>query len=86
MLRKKKQKKGIDDLEKRLNKAQRINYEAEINSLMSIYNYLHPENVDQERYLNFANFYSRKGPKFIDFIVEKISIMDDKILIIDLED
>tara|TARA_B100000989_G_scaffold275771_1_gene235565 strand:- start:3895 stop:5502 length:1608 start_codon:yes stop_codon:yes gene_type:complete len=82
----KKQKKGIDDLEKRLNKAEKKNYKAEIESLKSIYNFLHPENIDQERYLNFGNFYSSKGPLFIEYIVEKISIMDDKILVIDLED
>ena len=82
----KKQKKGIDDLEKKLNKAEKKNHEAEIESIRSIYNYLNPRNINQERYLNFGNFYSCKGPSFINYIVEKISIMDDKILIIDLED
>ena len=82
----KKQKKGIDDLEKKLNKAEKKNHEAEIESIRSIYNYLNPRNINQERYLNFGNFYSCKGPSFINYIVEKLSIMDDKILIIDLED
>ena len=82
----KKQKKGIDDLEKKLIKAEKKNYEAEIKSIRSIHSYLNPSNISQERYLNFGNFYSCKGPSFINYIVEKISIMDDKILIIDLED
>ena len=82
----KKQKKGIDDLEKKLIKAEKKNYEAEIKSIRSIHSYLNPSNISQERYLNFGNFYSYKGPSFINYIVEKISIMDDKILIIDLED
>ena len=82
----KKQNRGIDDLEKKLNKAEKKNHEAEIESIRSIYNYLNPLNINQERYLNFGNFYSCKGPSFINYIVEKISIMDDKILIIDLED
>ncbi len=82
----KKQKKGIDDLEKKLNRAEKKNHEAEIESLRSIHSYLHPSNINQERYLNFGNFYSLKGPSFINYIIEKISIMDDKILIIDLED
>ena len=86
MLKKKKQKKGIDDLEKKLNRAEKKNHEAEIESIRSIHSYLHPTNINQERYLNFGNFYSSKGPSFINYIVEKISIMDDKILIIDLED
>ena len=82
----KKQKKGIDDLEKKLHRAEKKNHEAEIESIRSIHSYLHPTNINQERYLNFGNFYSSKGPSFINYIVEKISIMDDKILIIDLED
>ena len=82
----KKQKKGIDDLEKKLNKAEKKNHEMEIESLRSTYNYLHPQKINQERFLNFANFFSFKGPSFIDFLVEKISISEDKILIIDLED
>ena len=82
----KKQKKGIDDLEKKLIKAEKKNHEAEIKSIRSIHSYLNPSNISQERYLNFGNFFSLKGPSFINHIVEKISIMDDKILIIDLED
>ena len=79
--------KGVDTWESRTrNKAEKKNHEAEIESIRSIYNYLHPFNINQERYLNFGNFYSSKGPSFINYIVEKISIMDDKILIIDLED
>ena len=64
----------------------KLDYEAEIKTIRSIHTYLNPSNISQERYLNFGNFYSYKGPSFINYIVEKISIMDDKILIIDLED
>ena len=82
----KKQKKGIDDLEKKLIKAEKKNHEDEIQSVKSIYKYFHPKNINQERYLNFGNFYSYKGPSLIDYIVDKISISEDKILIIDLGD
>jgi len=82
----KKQKKGIDDLEKKLIKAEKKNHEDEIQLVKSLYNYFHPKNINQERYLNFGNFYSYKGPLFIDYIVDKISITEDKILIIDLGD
>jgi uncharacterized protein YllA (UPF0747 family) len=82
----KKQKKGIDDLEKKLIKAEKKNHEDEIQLVKSLYNYFHPKNINQERYLNFGNFYSYKGPSFIDYIVDKISITEDKILIIDLGD
>ena len=82
----KKQLKGLDDLEKKLIKAEKRNYETEINNVKSIFESLHPKNIDQERYLNFGNFYSYKGQEFIDFIVDKVLISDDKILVINLED
>ena len=82
----KKQLKGLDDLEKKLIKAEKRNYETEINNVKSIFESLHPNNIDQERYLNFANFYSYKGQEFIDYVVDKVHISDDKILVINLED
>jgi len=82
----KKQNKGIDDLEKKLHKAEKKNYETEIEVLKNIYYSLHPNNIDQERHMNFGNFYSKFGQELIDFIVDKILVPDDKILIIDLED
>lgn len=82
----KKQLKGLDDLEKKLIKAEKRNYETEINNVKSIFESLHPNNIDQERYLNFGNFYSYKGQEFIDYLVDKVHISDDKILVINLED
>ena len=52
---KKKTKKGIDDLEKKLIKAEKKNYEAEIKSIRSI-QLSSPFKFHQERYLNFGNF------------------------------
>ena len=82
----KKQLKGLDDLEKKLIKAEKRNYETQINNVKSIFESLHPNNIDQERYLNFGDFYSYKGQEFIDYIVDKVLISDDKILVINLED
>ena len=82
----KKQIKGLDDLEKKLRKAENKNHEIEINNIKNIFESLHPNNMDQERYLNFGNFYSFKGQELIDYIVDKVSISDDKILVINLED
>ncbi len=82
----KKQLKGIDDLEKKLIKAEKKNHEDQINNIKMIFESLHPNNVDQERYLNFANFYSAEGQTLIDFLVDKVLIPDDKILVINLED
>ena len=81
-----KQLKGLDELEKKLIKAEKRNYETQINNVKSIFESLHPNNIDQERYLNFGNFYSYKGQEFIDYIVDKVLISDDKILVINLED
>ena len=82
----KKQLKGLDDLEKKLIKAEKRNYETKINNVKSIFESLHPNNIDQERYLNFGDFYSYKGQEFIDYIVDKVIISDNKILVINLED
>ena len=64
-----------------------INWIAtELNNIKSIYESLHPKGIDQERYLNFGNFYSFKGQELIDYIIDKVPISDDKILVINLED
>ena len=82
----KKQMKGIDDLEKKLIKAEKKNHQEQISNIKIIFESLHPSNVDQERHLNFANFYSVKGQALIDHLVDKVLIPDDKILVINLED
>ena len=78
--------KGIDDLEKKLIKAEKKNHQEQINNIKIIFESLHPNNVDQERHLNFGNFYSVKGQALIDHLVDKVLIPDDKILVINLED
>ena len=82
----KKQIKGLTDLEKKLKKAEQKNHETELNNIKSIYESLHPKGIDQERYLNFGNFYSFKGQELIDYIIDNVPISDDKILVINLED
>ena len=82
----KKQMKGIDDLEKKLIKAEKKNHQEQINNIKIIFESLHPNNADQERHLNFANYYSVKGQALIDHLVDKVLIPDDKILVINLED
>ncbi|MBT3281787.1 MAG: bacillithiol biosynthesis cysteine-adding enzyme BshC [Cryomorphaceae bacterium] len=82
----KKQIKGLVDLEKKLRKAEKKNHETEVNKIKSLFESLHPNDSDQERYLNFGNFYSFKGQELIDYIVDKVLISDDKILVINLED
>ena len=82
----KKQIKGLTDLEKKLKKAEQKNHETELNNIKNIYESIHPKGIDQERYLNFGNFYSFKGQELIDYIIDKVPISDDKILVINLED
>ena len=82
----KKQIKGLVDLEKKLRKAEKKNHETEVNKIKSLFESLHPNDSDQERYLNFGNFYSFKGQELIDYIIDNVPISDDKILVINLED
>ena len=75
----KKQKKGIDRLEKRLLKAQRIKLVDHVNRLTELQQQLFPMGDLQERRVNFAEFVLQFGDDFIPFLWS-ISIQMKKIL------
>ncbi len=68
----KKQKKGIDLLEKRLLKAQRIKLVDHINRLTELQQQLFPMGDLQERRVNFADFILQYGDDFIPFLIKHI--------------
>ena len=68
----KKQKKGIDLLEKRLLKAQRIKLVDHINRLTELQQQLFPMGDLQERRVNFAEFVLYYGNDFIPFLMKHI--------------
>ena len=68
----KKQKKGIDRLEKRLLKAQRIKLVDHVNRLTELQQQLFPMGDLQERRVNFAEFVLQYGDDFIPFLIKHI--------------
>jgi uncharacterized protein YllA (UPF0747 family) len=68
----KKQKKGIDRLEKRLLKAQRIKLVDHVNRMTELQQQLFPMGDLQERRVNFAEFVLQYGDDFIPFLIKHI--------------
>ena len=61
----KKQLNGLDKLEKRLLKAEKRKFKDEIGRLITIQEYLFPEQKLQERTINFSEFYLDYGENLI---------------------
>ena len=65
-----KQFKGIDRLEQRLLKAQKLKLKDQIERLVLLQEQLFPGGQPQERVENFSDFYLQHGGEFIDFLME----------------
>jgi uncharacterized protein YllA (UPF0747 family) len=65
-----KQFKGIDRLEQRLLKAQKLKLKDQIERLVLLQEQLFPGGQLQERVENFSDFYLQHGGEFIDFLME----------------
>jgi uncharacterized protein YllA (UPF0747 family) len=79
-----KQIKGIENLEKRLIKAEKRNKKDKLKRLNQIRDELFPNNNLQERELNFSEFYQYQGDQFIDTLFKKIDPFNNKFLVITL--
>ena len=79
-----KQIKGIDKLEKRLLKAQRIKLKDHVERLVLIHESLFPNEELQERILNFSELYEIYGQKIIDFLLKKFDPLSQKFDLIEL--
>ena len=82
----KKQLNGIDNLEKKFYKSQKIKHEEEIKRLEQIHNYLYPGNIPQERVINFGNLYSELGDNLFEILIKNFKPFENKILVLELED
>ncbi|WP_026450721.1 bacillithiol biosynthesis cysteine-adding enzyme BshC [Aequorivita capsosiphonis] len=72
----KKQLNGLDNLEKRLLKAQKRNLSEELDQVRNIQNQLFPNQSLQERQLNFSEFYLEYGEDLLDFLKENLDPLD----------
>ena len=82
---KKKQFNGIDKLEKRLLKAQKRKMSSIESDLKNIYNEIYPEDVFQERIINFIDFYLHHGDTFLKNLFSNIDMFEKKFLVLDIK-
>lgn len=71
-----KQKKGLDALEKRLLKAQKVKLKDHVVRLTEIQNELFPRQSLQERNLNFAEFYLEYGKELLPILFEALQPLE----------
>ena len=82
---KKKQFNGIDKLEKRLLKAQRRKMSLIENDLKNLYNEIYPDDIFQERKLNFIDIYLRYGDTFFKSLFNNIDLFEKNFLVLDIK-
>ncbi len=76
-----KQKKGLDHLEKRLLKAQKIKLEDHVVRMAELQNQLFPNKSLQERSQNFSELYLELGPKLIPMLIARLKPLQMDFLI-----
>ncbi len=80
----KKQLNGLNNLEKRLLKAQKRNLSEELGRVKNLQNQLFPNQSLQERQLNFAEFYLEYGEDLLDLLKENLMPLDGEFTILEL--
>lgn len=80
----KKQLNGLDNLEKRLLKAQKRNYSDELDRVKNIQDKLFPGQSLQERKLNFSEFYLEYGEELLDVLKEGLDPLDMQFVVFEL--
>ncbi len=81
----KKQLKGLDNLEKRLQKAERKLHENALNRMIELQLELFPKGSLQERNVNFAQFYKEYGNTLIEKLFEELHPLEHKFTIVTLQ-
>jgi len=66
---------ALENLEKRLKKAEERNQETEVNQLLGVKQKLFPNGVPQERVENFLNFYLNNS-EFLNQVAEAFDPLD----------
>lgn len=79
-----KQLRGLDNLEKRLLKAQKRKLKDELERITNLQNEVFPNKGLQERQTNFSEFYLDSGTRVIDKLVEELKPFENKFTILKL--
>ncbi|NJM80436.1 MAG: bacillithiol biosynthesis BshC, partial [Flavobacterium sp.] len=78
----KKQLKGLENLEKRLLKAEKRVLAEKLERMTALQNELFPGKSLQERKVNFAVFYAAFGPRLIDKLLEELKPLEQEFNVI----
>lgn len=78
-----KQIKGLENLEKRLLKAQKRKLNAVLERVIELHNELFPNQSLQERNINFSEFYLEYGKDLIPKLIENLQPLKDEFLILE---
>ena len=79
-----KQLKGLDNLEKRLLKAEKRVHSETVNRIVSLQNELFPNNNLQERNVNFSEYYFEFGTKLMEELLRELNPLSQEFKIITL--
>ncbi|WGF91413.1 bacillithiol biosynthesis cysteine-adding enzyme BshC [Aequorivita marisscotiae] len=80
----KKQLNGLDNLEKRLIKAQKRKFSEELDRLKNLQNQLFPKQGLQERHLNFSEFYLEYEEELLALLKENLDPLDFNFTVLEL--
>lgn len=80
----KKQLKGLENLEKKLLKAEKKQYQTQLESVVQLQKEFLPKGQLQERIVNFSEFYLLLGDSFIDLLINKLSPFDNTFTFIEV--
>lgn len=80
----KKQLNGLDNLEKRLMKAQKRSLSEELDRVKNIQSKLFPNQSLQERQLNFSEFYLEYGEELLEILKENLNPLDLNFTVLEL--
>jgi bacillithiol synthase len=72
---------GLENLEKKLIKAEKNNHDVAVNQLKKIKEKLFPNNIPQERFDNFIPYYLQYGDLFFDTLKENLNPFNEKFII-----
>lgn len=78
-----KQLKVLEQLESRIQRAEKKKHETSINQIKSIREKLFPSNSLQERHENISTFYLRYGSSFIDILKQNLQPLDCRFMIVE---
>lgn len=77
-----KQIRGLENLEKRLLKAEKRVHQEQLNRIISLQNELFPNQSLQERKINFSEFYVEFGAELIEILLKELKPLENEFKVV----